>query len=296
MSHTLGSLWANSRERLEAAGVEAPALDARLLLESVLGLSRLHVLADPSRAISDAQTAAVDEAIRRRAAREPLAYILGHKSFWTIDLAIDGSVLVPRPETELLVEAAISAIARDGPAQVLDLGVGSGAILLSILNERPMARGVGVDVSERAVEIARCNAERLGLSDRVEIRRADWWRGVEGEFDVIVANPPYISTAEFEHLSAEVTRYEPRLALDGGPDGLGAHRKIIGGLQAHLRSGGGFALEVGDKQSGVVRRLADEAGLVTDPPLLDLAGIPRAVKGRKVAPTEKPLGSGGGTH
>jgi release factor glutamine methyltransferase len=280
VTDTLVSLWTDVRKRLEAAGVDTPVFDSRLLVEAGAGVSRLDILTDPRRPMSQMQAAAVAELARRREAREPLAYVLGRKHFWTLDLAVDQNVLVPRPETELIVETALAAIAPDAPARVLDLGVGSGAILLSILVERPNAIGVGVDISEPALAVARANARSLQLEDRVEFRVGDWWQGLDQSFDVVVSNPPYIASGDLAGLAPEVALFEPRIALDGGVDGLAAYRAIIGGLGVHLRPGGIFALEVGSGQAEAVRTLAVAAGLLTGSPLRDLSGAARAVVGR----------------
>lgn len=289
MSHTLVSLWTEVRRRLEAAGVDTPVFDARLLLETGAGVSRLDILTDPRRPLSEAQVEAVLELAARRERREPIAYILGRKSFWSLDLAVSGAVLVPRPDTELLVETALAAIPAEAPARVLDLGVGSGAILLAILSERPNASGVGVDISADALAVAQTNARVLGLEARAEFRQGDWWSAIDERFDVIVSNPPYIARGELASLAPEVARYEPAIALDGGEDGLDAYRAILAGLAAKLRPAGVFAFEVGHRQARAVRELAALAGLASDEPLVDISGTARVVKGRLAA--EKPLGS-----
>jgi release factor glutamine methyltransferase len=226
---------------------------------------------------------AVDALTRRREAREPVAHIIGRRHFWTIELAVTPDVLIPRPETELLVESAMHVLAPGQAARVLDLGVGSGAILFAILKERPRANGVGVDVSGDALAIARRNAEALGLSDRVDLRAGDWAADLEGAFDLVVSNPPYIPSQDIDGLQPEVARFEPRLALDGGADGLDAYRAIITALPRLLKPGGAFALEVGIGQAESVRALAEAAGLSTGSPKRDLGGIPRVVNGQRAA-------------
>lgn len=284
MSETLVSLWTDVRKRLEAAGVDTPVLDARLLLEAGAGVSRLDIITDPRRGVTATQIAAVEALARRREQREPVSHIIGLKHFWTLELGVTPAVLTPRPETEFVVEAALQALPINRPARVLDLGVGSGAILFAILKERPLASGLGVDVSPDALDIARANADALGLSERIEWRAGDWAEGIEETFDIVVSNPPYIATAEIETLAPEVARYEPRVALDGGADGLDAYRIITASLPRLLKTGGSFALEVGWDQAGAVEALVTaQAGLAALAPRRDLAGIPRVVVGERAA-------------
>lgn len=279
---TLVSLWTDVRRRLEAAGVETPVFDARLLLEAGAGVSRLDIVTDPRRPLRDEQVKAVDALTKRREAREPVGHILGHRHFWTLKLAVSPNVLIPRPETELLVETALAWIAPDQEARVLDLGVGSGAILLSVLAERARASGVGLDISADALAVARANSEALGLADRVELQQGGW-QDAAGRFDLVLSNPPYIATGQIDALAPEVARFEPRLALDGGVDGLDAYRAIIPRLPELLRPGGGFALEVGLGQAEAVSALAQFNGLLTHIPHRDLEGVPRVVWGKRAA-------------
>ncbi len=280
MSETLVSLWTDARRRLEAAGVDSPVIDARLLLEAGAGVGRVDIVTDPRRPVSAAQAAAVEVLLRRREAREPIGHILGHKGFWTLDFTVNADVLSPRPETELLVEVAMETLPKGWPSRVLDLGIGSGAILLSVLSERPESTGIGVDASEAALAVARGNAERLKLADRAELRQGDWADGIEGQFDLILSNPPYIPSADIDGLAPEVAKWEPRLALDGGPDGLAPYRRIIADLPRLLSPIGAFAFEVGRGQAEAVQALAEAQGLTTSTPRLDLAGIPRVVAGK----------------
>jgi release factor glutamine methyltransferase len=282
VSETLVTLWTSIRRRLEAAGVETPIFDPRLLLEAGANVSRLDIITDPRRLVTGEQIAAVDALARRREAREPVAHILGRKHFWKLELAVTPDVLTPRPETEHLVEVALELL-PEGPARVLDLGAGSGAILLAILAERPNAVGLGIDVSEAALAVARANSGALHLSDRVEWRRGDWADGLADQFDLVVSNPPYIATGEIAQLAPEVARYEPRVALDGGADGLDAYRVIVADLARLLKPGGAFALEVGAGQEGAVAAMAKAGGLLVEEPRRDLAGIPRVVAGRRAA-------------
>jgi release factor glutamine methyltransferase len=280
---TLVSLWTDVRRRLETAGVETPVFDARLLLEAGAAVSRLDIVTDPRRLVTDEQVAAVDALVKRREAREPVGHIIGRRHFWTLDLFVSPAVLIPRPETELLVETALQNIAPDAPARVLDLGVGSGAILLAVLAERQSATGVGVDISDGALAVAQANANAVGVIDRLELKHGDWDVVLDGLFDLVLSNPPYIPTNDIDMLAPEVARFEPRLALDGGADGLGAYRAITARLSDLLRPGGVFAFEVGMGQAEAVIALAEAAGLSTEPARRDLAGIPRVVWGRRAA-------------
>ena len=283
MSDTLVSLWTDVRRRLEAAGIDSPVLDARLLLEAGAGVSRLDIVTDPRRAVTPEQVAAVDALTRRREAREPVSHIIGQRHFWTLDFHVTPDVLTPRPETEFVVEAALKELHPNKVADVLDLGIGSGAIILTVLKERPLARGVGIDKSERALTVAGINARNLQLADRIELRQGDWAEGVTETFDLVLSNPPYIATHDIAGLAPEVSRYEPHLALDGGADGLDAYRAIIQALPRLLKADGVFAFEVGRGQAEPVTALAKAQGLVMEPPHRDLAGIPRVVVGRRAA-------------
>lgn len=283
MSDTLVSLWTDVRRRLESAGVDTPVFDARLLLEAGAGVSRLDIVTDPRRPVTPQQAAAVQALAQRRAAREPMAHIIGKRHFWTLDLAVTPDVLVPRPETELLVETALQAAPIEAPIRVLDLGVGSGAILLAVLSERPYATGVGVDRSEAALAVASANAAALGLSARVALRHGHWTDGLDETFDLVLSNPPYIPSDEIDRLAPEIARYEPRLALDGGADGLDAYRVLVVRLSRVLKPNGVFAFEVGAGQAEAVSALAGAAGLSTDGVRRDLAGVPRVVLGRRAA-------------
>jgi release factor glutamine methyltransferase len=279
VSTTLVSLWTDLRRRLEAAGVDSPVLDARLLVEAGAGVSRLDIVTDPRRELSDAQAAAVEALAARRIAREPIAHIIGRKHFWKQEWIVSPAVLIPRPDTEALVEAALKILPFAEPRRVLDLGVGSGAILLAVLAERPLASGVGIDLSSEALEVARINAENLGLTPRIELRVGDWHEGVDERFDLVLSNPPYIPSDDIDALAPEVARFEPRLALDGGGDGLEAYRIIVPALSALLKPGGAFGLEVGAGQADAVARLAVAAGLEDVALRTDLGGVERVVLG-----------------
>ncbi|GAB1380839.1 peptide chain release factor N(5)-glutamine methyltransferase [Pararhodobacter aggregans] len=246
---------AQAIQRLDAAGIADAPRDARLLLAHALGIApdRLTlVLRDPA----GAEQAAFGEAIARRAAREPVSHITGRRLFWGRAFHVTADVLDPRPETETLIAEALGAPFT----RLLDLGTGSGAILLTLLAERPAARGLGCDLSPAALAVAEGNAATLGLSGRAEFRQGDWFGPVEGRFDLIVSNPPYIAEAEMAGLAPEVLR-EPRMALTPGGDGLDAYRAIARGAGAHLTPGGRLMVEIGPTQGAAVAGLMAAAGL-----------------------------------
>ncbi|MBI3437429.1 MAG: peptide chain release factor N(5)-glutamine methyltransferase [Proteobacteria bacterium] len=281
MTETLVSLWGAVRDRLRAAGVEQPVLDARLLLEAGAGVSRLDVATDPRRELSAAQIAAVEALAVRRIAREPVSHIIGKKAFWTLDLNVTSAVLTPRPETEFLVEVALQALPLTSPTRVLDLGVGSGAVLLALLAERALASGIGLDISVDALTVARGNAEMLKLDNRAGFHLGDWSASFAEQFDMVLSNPPYIPSAVIDTLAPEVSKHEPRVALDGGADGLDAYRAIVARLNDWLKPGGAFAFEVGRGQAAEVEALVTTAGFSLQPARADLAGIPRVVNGTR---------------
>ena len=250
---------------------ETPRLDAELLAAHALGANRetllLHYL-------DKAEPPAFEALVERRAKGEPIAYIIGQRDFWTITLHVAPGVLIPRPDSETLIEAAIAHFGEAGPATVLDLGTGSGALLLAALDQWPKAKGVGVDLSERAVEIARANAERLGMACRASIIQSDWDADINDRFDLILCNPPYIGTGE--SLPVDVAVYEPSTALYAGADGLDAYRLLASRL-ARLLSTRGFALfEIGATQGRAVMALFRAHG--HDARLIhDLAGLDRCI-------------------
>jgi release factor glutamine methyltransferase len=286
---TLVSAWKAARARLESAGVEGPVIDARLLVEAASGASRIDIITDPRRELTDDQERALEELVARREKREPVSHILGVRGFWKIMLKVTPDVLTPRPDTESLLDVVLPRIPVDRAVSVLDLGVGSGAILLALLAERPAARGLGVDVSAEAVAVARENAANLGLGARVALLRGDWTAGLASEsFDVVVANPPYIPSSEIEGLAPEVRDHEPWLALDGGADGLDAYREIAPQVMRVLRAGGVFAVEIGLGQAPAVQALFEEAGAVNVSVHDDLTVRPRIVAGAKKALGEQP--------
>jgi release factor glutamine methyltransferase len=255
-----------------------------VLLEAAAGATRADLLADPRRPLSPEQSERLERFLARRERREPVSHILGRKGFWSIMLQVGPQVLTPRPETELIVSAALDAFAPDTAFVLLDLGVGSGAIALAILVERTAARGLGVDASEAALAVARENAANLGLSGRLALLRGDWATGLDNQsFDLVVCNPPYVRSEEIAVLDPEVRDYEPRLALDGGPDGLDAYRRLAPEILRVLKPGGRFLLEIGQGQAAAVTSLFQAAGGEGLDVLRDLAGRDRVVAGSKKA-------------
>jgi release factor glutamine methyltransferase len=282
MSRNLLQAWQDARSRLEAAGVPGPVIDARVLVEAACGVTRADIVGDPHRELSAGQVERLDAYLERRIRREPVSHILGRKGFWNIMLGVTADVLTPRPETEVIVDHALRLFPEGRPFRILDLGVGSGAILLAILAERPAARGLGIDVSEEALAVARDNAARLGLAERIALLRGDWSGGLAGsEFDLVVSNPPYIASPVIETLDPEVRDYEPRIALDGGPDGLEAYRQLAPEILRMLRPGGRFLVEIGYDQRAAAESLFRAAGAMEVETLQDLSTHDRVVTGMK---------------
>jgi len=280
---SLADIRADLGARLIAAGIDEGADESRFLINHVLAPARLSdALADP--ALFSWQAADQLAALAwRRLSRVPLSQVLGSQPFWTLDLAVTPDVLTPRTDTETLVEAVL-ADADDAPARLVDLGTGSGAILLALLSERAGWSGLGVDLSAPALAIATANSVRCGLANRAGFSQGRWGGGLaDGSVDVLVSNPPYIVSDVLAGLEPEVRDHEPALALDGGTDGLDAYREIIADLPRLLVPNGLFALEIGHDQSESVSALAHEAGLVEIRVLPDLAGNDRVVMGRRGA-------------
>ena len=274
------------RARLEVAGIESPELDARLLLGEVLRLDLTRLIAASARTLTADEAAALESVIRRRIDGEPVARILGHKEFWGLSFALSPATLVPRPDTETIVEAALDILKREGRAndalRIADIGTGSGAILLALLSELSNAHGIGTDINPDALSTAAHNAAALGLDERASFVECNYADTLHGPFDLIVSNPPYIPSRDINDLSIEVRAHDPRLALDGGADGLNAYRVIAPAALELLASGGVIVFEIGQGQERDVARQLTAAGLGPDVPAKpDLNGIPRAVIGRK---------------
>ena len=266
---------------LAAADIENARPEAWLLLAAATGRERAALMAGVPETLNAVQRARLAELVRRRRAREPLAYILGEKEFWSLRFEVAPAVLIPRPETETVVEAVLAQVCdRDQPFRLLDLGTGSGCLLLALLSELPHATGLGVDDSAAALAIARRNAERLGLAARAEFRPGRWGAGLRERFDVIVSNPPYVAELDWEALQPEIRQFEPRAALVAGADGLAAYRALAPDCARLLAPGGVCALEIGLNQGDAVAALLAAQGLVVVERRRDLAGIERCVIAR----------------
>jgi release factor glutamine methyltransferase len=281
-SATIGEVLDQCAAMLAAAGLEEPRRLARRVMTAALGLSAAELFAHPQRHLGEEERARVAAIAGRVAAREPLSRIVGHREFWGLDVALSHDTLDPRPETETVVETVLARLSDRGkPYRFLDLGTGSGCLLLALLSEYPKASGIGVDVMPGAAATARRNAERLNTHDRASFIAGDWGAALAGGFDVVVANPPYIASAELAQLPPEVRDHDPHRALDGGADGLAAYRAIAGGLAGLLMPGGLFAAEIGIGQDAAVARIIAAGGLAVEPAVADLAGIPRVIVARR---------------
>ena len=275
-------LVAQVAARLAGAGIESARSEAWLLLAAATRRERAALVAGAPEAMSAEQQARLDELVRRRLAREPVAYILGEKEFWSLRFEVGPVVLIPRPETETVVEAVLALVPdRNRPLRLLDLGVGSGCLLLALLSELPHTTGLGVDESAAALALARRNAERLGLAARVDFRHGHWGAGLRERFDVIVSNPPYVAERDWDALQPEIRQFEPKPALVAGPDGLAAYRALAPECVRLLAQDGLCALEIGLAQGDAVAALLAGHGLTVTERRRDLAGIERCLIARR---------------
>ncbi len=295
---TIGSLRRRIVARLLAAGIESAELDARVLIAHALGVDMAVLLARPDMQIDAEAEARLAAWTERRIVGVPIARIVGVKEFWSLSFTLGSATLVPRPETETVIEAALAAMPdRDASIRVLDLGVGAGALLAAILLERPRAFGVGVDRSVNALAVARTNLDNLGLGSRAALVRGDWAAALGRQFDLIVANPPYVASGEIATLPPEVRDHDPLFALDGGADGLDAYRAIAFDLPRLISPTGVAILEIGNGQETAVAELARNAGLIVNAAARrDLSGCPRALVIHPGGGSKKTLGSAGEPH
>ena len=274
--------------RFRAGSIESAELDARTLVGAVLGLDLTGLIAAAGRPLAPEEASRIEEFAQRRCGGEPVARIVGGREFWGLPFQLSAATLVPRPDTEAVVELALEMLRGIAPAQqsrIADLGTGSGAILLALLSELPDCYGVGTDISAAALRVARTNAVNLGLAGRAGFVACCYATALSGRFDLIVSNPPYIRSADIAELATEVREHDPVDALDGGADGLDGYRTLIPQATALLADRGALVVEVGYAQSRDVQQLMSAAGLAADRPAKsDLAGVERAVAGRKLPP------------
>jgi len=273
--------------RFKSNAIESSEIDARLLVGAVLGLDLTGLITAAHRQLTADESTRLEDFARRRLQSEPVARILGHKEFWGLSLELSAATLVPRPDTETVVELALELLRADSALnrtlRIADLGTGSGAILLALLSELPNAHGFGTDISAAALQTAETNAALAGFADRATFIVCDYATGLSGPFDLIVSNPPYVRSADIAGLAADVREYDPRAALDGGVDGLDAYRALIPQTAGLLVPGAVLVVEAGEGQSGQIRGIMTGAGLTpAGVPKADLAGIQRAVAGRKM--------------
>jgi len=273
--------------RFKSAGIDSAELDARLLVGAALGLDLTGLVAAANRTLTPDESTHLEAFAARRLIGEPVARILGYKEFWGLPFRLSAATLVPRPDTETVVELALEIYQKlpssASESRIADIGTGSGAILLALLHEIEGAFGVGTDISLEALRTASSNAADLGLRERAAFIACDFGAALRGGFDLIVSNPPYIRSSDIPGLAAEVRDHDPRAALDGGADGLDAYRALISQAADLLSPGGALIVEAGQGQSGPIETLMAAAGLTTrEAAKTDLAGIPRAVSGRKV--------------
>jgi release factor glutamine methyltransferase len=275
---TIGQALADAGHRLAASGIESPRREARLLLALAAEIDAAAILGFPERPLAAAAALRLEALLQRRMAREPVSRLAGRREFWSLDFALSPDTLDPRPDSETLIAAALDYLPdRQAALRILDFGTGTGCLLLALLSELPRAVGVGLDIVPGAAAAARRNAEDLGLNSRAFFVVGSWDEAISTGVDVILANPPYISTSEFSELSPEVARYDPRLALDGGKDGLGAYRCIAPAARRLLKPGGRAFIELGAAQSEAAVALFAEAGLLIEEVRRDLADIERCL-------------------
>lgn len=280
---TYDALQRDTAVALAAAGIDNARFEARLLLAHAAAVTVEWLIAHGRDVAPPAVVERLRDLAARRVRREPVAYILGEREFWGLPFKVSPAVLVPRPDSETLIEAALALLPdRAAPLQIVDLGIGSGCLLLTLLREFPNARGVGLDASAEALGVAAANAEALGVEARLRLVGGDWrqpgWaERLEGPFDLLVSNPPYIETAAIDGLMPDVARFEPRLALDGGLDGLAAYRILAGEAAGLVAPGGRVLIEAGAGQAPEISALLAKAGFVVEAPWKDLGGVDRIV-------------------
>lgn len=291
----VGELLAMGQQRLDRAGIENARREARLLLAAAMERPWGDLVGQERQPVASDAAVRFEGFVARRVAREPVSRILGHREFWSLDFGLSAATLDPRADSEALIEAVLEAVPSRGmPLSILDLGCGSGCLLLALLAELPQAQGIGIDLAPLAVATAAANAARNQLERRARFQVGDWDSGLAGRFDIIVSNPPYIPTSRIATLEPEVAQYDPRLALDGGADGLDAHRRLASLLPRRLAEGGIAVIEHGDEQGPAAQSVYEAAGLVLRKWRADLGGHRRCLV---MAPDgdKKTVGKAGGT-
>jgi release factor glutamine methyltransferase len=273
---SIGACLEKGASRLADVGIPDARREARLILAHALGVEPVIILGYPERPVDDASR--YEDLIARRAAREPLSHLTGRREFWSLEFEVTPATLDPRADSETLVEAALATITdHRAPLSIVDFGTGTGCLLLALLSELPNAKGLGIDIAEETLAVARRNAVRLGLAERVLFAIGDWGASLAGPFDLIVGNPPYIPAGEIEGLQPEVANFEPRRALDGGADGLEAYRRLGPDISRLLKPGGRAVLEFGLGQGDAVARLMVAENLIDQGVSADLAGHDRCL-------------------
>ncbi|MDE0781165.1 MAG: peptide chain release factor N(5)-glutamine methyltransferase [Alphaproteobacteria bacterium] len=269
---------AQVRERLQNAGIKTASLDGRVLLARAMNREQTWFYTNPDAPVWDVDLARFNEMVGRREQRIPVSHILGEREFWSRPFFVSSDVLTPRPDSETLIEAVLEHVSdRKKPLRILDLGTGSGCLLLTLLAELSEATGTGVDVSEAALSVAKRNAEQFGYEDRVSWVRGEWEVGLDCTFDVVISNPPYIETSDLANLEPEVVTYEPRLALDGGTDGLDAYRRILTHVGDVMEDGAAAFFEIGYGQAEEVSQIARDKGFERHGILYDLSDTARVL-------------------
>lgn len=280
MAKPVGKAIQSASERLQSAGVDSALLDAQLLMANILECSRLDIIVHPERELTGDEEDGFDKLVTRRAARYPLAYLLGYREFYGIDIKVTPGVLIPRPETELLVEIIVDRLRNVPNPTIADIGIGSGAISIAVAHSLPQSRIVATDLSDEAIQVAKANIDNYQLSDRINIIHGDLVSpllGLGEKYDAIVSNPPYIASEEIANLEPEVRCYEPMVALVGGETGLAAYRRIYPDALGLLKPDGFVAVEIGQGQADAVSQIAMDSGYTSIDVYKDLAGIERVV-------------------
>ncbi|MEQ1770293.1 MAG: peptide chain release factor N(5)-glutamine methyltransferase [Devosia sp.] len=277
----IGVAWRRVRDRFRDAGIDTADIDARLLAQKAVLLDPMQLVSREREAAEQASLAKLEYFALARLAGQPVARLFGEREFWGMSFALNPSTLIPRPESEMLVAEGIAQLNKAKRPRILELGVGSGAIVVSLLHERQDASAIGVDLSEEALEGARANAERHQVAGRLRLQRSDWFAALDPaeKFDLIVSNPPYIATALIPKLQVEVREHDPILALDGGMDGLHAYRTILSQAAKWLKPGASLVLEIGATQAPLVSKMMGRAGFDRIGVLRDLQGLDRVVSG-----------------